>query len=211
MKNALVIGGTGLVGRYLLSELLENGSYKKVVVLTRSLINLSHPNLEQKIVDFDSIDRIGFSVDDVYCCLGTTIRKAGSKEAFIKVDLDYPIKIAELALEAGASSFGIVTSMGADAASRYFYNQVKGKVEEKLSSLGYGRLLVLRPSLLLGDRKEKRFGEAFGKLFMKVFSFLIPLNYKAVHGKKVARAMRVNMEGSNSGVEVLSSGAIQAY
>ena len=71
MENALVIGGTGLVGRYLLSELLENGTYKKVVVLTRSFIDLSHPNLEQKIVDFDSIDRIGFSVDDVYCCLGT--------------------------------------------------------------------------------------------------------------------------------------------
>jgi hypothetical protein len=101
--------------------------------------------------------------------------------------------------------------MGADTDSRYFYNRVKGMVEEKLIALSYNRLLILRPSLLLGDRKESRFGEMVGKLFMWFFSFLIPIDYKAVHGRKVAKAMRVNMEASNTGVDVLSSGAIQAY
>ena len=211
MKNALVVGATGLVGRYLLSELLVNGTYAKVVAFVRISIDLHHPNFEQIVVDFDSLEQIDFSVDDVYCCLGTTIRKAGSREAFMKVDFEYPVLVAELALMAGASSFAIVTSMGADTGSRYFYNRVKGMVEEKLISLSFDRLLILRPSLLLGDRKESRFGEMVGKLFMWLFSFMIPIDYKAVHGGKVAKAMRVNMEGFGSGVEVLSSGAIQAY
>lgn len=211
MGNALVVGASGMVGRYLVNELLECGSYDKVIVLVRSLIDFAHPKFEQRLVDFSSLCEINFLVNDVYCCLGTTIRKAGSKDAFMNVDFEYPVLIGELALKAGATSFGIVTSMGADVDSRYFYNQVKGRVEEKLISLGYERLLILRPSLLLGDRQEKRFGETVGKLFMQVFSFLIPLNYKAVHGEKVARAMRINMVAGKNNVEILSSGAIQNF
>ena len=211
MKTALVVGATGLVGRYLLSELLANGKYEKVVALVRSSIDLEHPGFEQMVVDFDLLERLEFTVDDVYCCMGTTLRKAGSQEAFRKVDRDYPVLIAKLALQVGANAFGIVTSMGADPKSRFFYNRVKGEVEGELDNLGFKRLLILRPSMLLGDREEVRWGEGFGKIIMQWLSFLIPLNYKAVHGKKVARAMRIKMENADLGKEVLLSGAIQAY
>jgi len=211
MKTALVVGATGLVGRYLLSELLANGNYEKVVAFVRTSIDLHHPDFEQVVVDFDSLEQINFSVDDVYCCLGTTIRKAGSKEAFRKVDLSYPILIARLALKVGAQSYGIVTSMGADSRSRFFYNRVKGEVENELNALAYKRLLILRPSMLLGDREEVRWGEGVAKIFMRLLSFVIPINYKAVHGGKVARAMRMKMEDTKLGTEVLLSGSIQAY
>jgi len=210
MKIALVVGATGLVGRFLLDELLEHESYDRVVLWVRKPLDLQHPILHQQVVDFDHIEQMDIRVHSVYCCLGTTIRKAGSKDAFRKVDLEYPLQVAQLALKAGATAYGIVTSMGADPLSRFFYNQVKGEVEKELAALGYNRLLILRPSMLLGDREDARWGEAIGKLLMQLFSFLIPLNYKAVHGMKVARAMRIKMEDAK-GIEVLSSGSIQAY
>jgi uncharacterized protein YbjT (DUF2867 family) len=211
MKTALVVGATGLVGRYLVDELLEHGTFDRVVLWVRKPIDLQHPILHQQVVDFDSIEQMDIRVHSVYCCLGTTIRKAGCKDAVCKVDLEYPLQVAQLALRAGATAYGIVTSMGADPLSRFFYNRVKGEVEKELSGLGYNRLLILRPSMLLGDREDARWGEAIGKLLMQLLSFLIPLNYKAVHGMKVARAMRIKMEDSDLGTEVLSSGSIQAY
>jgi len=211
MKTALVVGATGLVGRYLVDELLEHGTFDRVVIWVRKPIDLQHPILHQKMIDFEQIGPVDIEVHSVYCCLGTTIRKAGRKDVFRRVDLEFPLQVAQLALEAGAHAYGIVTSMGADPLSKFFYNQIKGEVEKELAALGYNRLLILRPSMLLGERTESRWGETIGKLFMQLFSFLIPLNYKAVHARKVARAMRMKMEDAKLGTEVLFSGSIQAY
>src|SRR4051812_20296261 len=126
-KTALVIGATGLVGKQVLANLLESADYHEVKALTRKSLNLQHPKLKEIIFDFDSPDKEVVKADDIFCCLGTTIKKAGSQDAFRKVDLEYPLKIASLAKINGAEKYLIVSSMGADSKSVFFYNRVKGE------------------------------------------------------------------------------------
>jgi len=128
-------------------------------------------------------------VDDVFCCLGTTIKKAKSKEAFRAVDLEAPLLLAKISKELGAQKFILVSSLGANKNSSIFYNQVKGEVEEAIKQIGFGSFHILRPSLLLGPRQEERTGEDAAKFFYKVFGFLVPKKYQAIESIKVARAM----------------------
>lgn len=192
MKTALIAGYTGLIGSQLLSILLKSNHYEKVIALGRRNLDIQHPILLQQKVDFNNIQLDKQKIDDVFCCLGTTMKKAGSKEKFRLVDFHYPVSLASYCLNNGAKQFLLVSSMGADKKSKIFYNQVKGEVENAVSKLGYPRLDMLRPSLLLGDRGESRFAEDLGKVVMKLFGFLFlgPLkNYKAIDSGKVARAM----------------------
>jgi uncharacterized protein YbjT (DUF2867 family) len=152
------------------------------------------PAVEVHQVDFDELDRHGdlFAVDDLFCCLGTTIRKAGSQEAFRRVDLEYPLQAAHLGRAAGARQFILVSALGADPSSRVFYNRVKGEVEAALAGVGYPRLVIFRPSLLLGDRDEVRPGERVAEWIMKPLGPLMrgPLRrYRPVEAAWVARAM----------------------
>lgn len=193
-KTAIIVGATGLVGSELLKYLLNSCTYEKVKVLTRRSISISHPKLEQIIVNFDKLpDYIDiFSTNDVYCCLGTTIKTAGSKEAFRKVDYQYALETATLAREKGAERFMIVTAMGADKHSTMFYNQVKGEVEEAVKALHYPSLHIFRPSLLLGARKEFRFGEKVAILLSPILSVIMIgklKKYKPIQAKDVAHAM----------------------
>lgn len=193
-KSALLVGATGLVGTELLNVLLTESEYETVKVLTRRMSPLKHPKLEQIITDFDQLDQYQqhFHVDDVYCCLGTTIKTAGSQEAFTKVDYTYPLELAKLTKASGAKNFFIITAMGADKHSKFFYNRVKGEVEEALKKLGFSTLHIFRPSLLLGKRKEFRFGERIGVLFSPALTLLLvgPLKkYKPIHARDVAMAM----------------------
>lgn len=192
MKTALIAGYTGLIGSQLLSILLKSNHYEKVIALGRRNLDIQHPILLQQKVDFNNIQLDKQKIDDVFCCLGTTMKKAGSKEKFRLVDFHYPVSLASYCLNNGAKQFLLVSSMGADKKSKIFYNQVKGEVENAVSKLGYPRLDMFRPSLLLGDRGESRFAEDLGKVVMKLFGFLFlgPLkNYKAIDSGKVARAM----------------------
>lgn len=192
MKTALIAGYTGLIGSQLLSILLKSNHYEKVIALGRRNLDIQHPILVQQKVDFNNIHLDEQKIDDVFCCLGTTMKKAGSKEKFRLVDFHYPVSLASYCLNNGAKQFLLVSSMGADEKSKIFYNQVKGEVENAVSKLGYPRLDMLRPSLLLGDRGESRFAEDLGKVAMKLFGFLFlgPLkNYQAIDSGKVARAM----------------------
>ena len=192
MKTALVAGYTGLIGSQLLTILLESSYYDKVIAIGRRSLDIQHPKLIQQKIDFSDIQLDDPNVDDVYCCLGTTMKKAGSKDKFRLVDFNYPVSLASFCLNNGAKQFLLVSSMGADIKSKIFYNQVKGEVENAISKLGYPRLDIFRPSLLLGPRGESRFAEDLGKAGMKLFGFLFigPLkNYKAIESSRVAKAM----------------------
>ena len=191
MKTALLVGATGLTGNLLLELLLNNNDYQKIIVYTRLIIEKSHPKLEQRVIDFNLLDTI-VQADDVYCCLGTTIKQAGSKPAFEKVDYEYPLKIAKLQLKAGSKKFLLISAMGADANSMIFYSRVKGRLENELQQLGYESLYIFRPSFITGDRKEKRTEEYIGLVFMKLINPLLigPLKkYKAVAALAIAKAM----------------------
>lgn len=191
MKTAVVAGASGLIGSSLYKILLESPHYEWVHILVRKKIDADHPKLVQHVVDFDKLNNqpLDFKVDDAFCTLGTTIAKAGSKPAFIRVDHDYVISFAEMALAAGANGYYLVSSMGANPASNIFYNKVKGMVEEDLKLLGFPRLGIFRPSLLLGPRVEKRAGEKFASWMMTALDFMIPAKYKAIHVDQVARRM----------------------
>ena len=213
-RTALIIGATGLIGSQLLTKLLHTPYYDKITVLTRRTLGISNTKLNEVLFDFDKPDASKVVANDVYCCLGTTIKTAGSKDAFKKVDFEYPLTIASLALKNGAEKFLIVTAMGSDASSGMFYNRVKGEAEQGLRSLGYPALHILRPSLLLGDRKEARLGEKVGEVLAAVFKpfMLGPLKkYRAIDSGKVAAAMLALAKKSETGVFVHYSEELQAY
>ena len=194
MRTALIVGATGLVGKQCLYQLLEEKEYIKVVALVRKEMTIKHHKLEQVIVNFDELEKYenAMKVDDVFCCLGTTIAVAKTQENFRKVDYDYPLRVAELALKNGAKQYMLVSSMGASKTSTIFYSRVKGELEESVAKLGYPSFHVFRPSILMGERIEFRFGEIIGKYLFKVVGPLMqgPLaKYRAVNGIVVAKAM----------------------
>jgi len=213
-KNALLVGATGLVGGHCLQFLLQDNAYDSVTILVRKEIPLKHPKLHQVAVNFDSMEKDSslIKADDIFCCLGTTIKKAGSQSDFKKVDLEYPVRIAETALSNGASQFLLVTAMGADKKSFIFYNRVKGEVEAAVKKLPYEAIHIFRPSLLLGERKESRAGEKIGVVLFNVTSplFIGPLRkYKAIEGKAVAGAMVACAKRTGQGVFIYESEEIQ--
>jgi uncharacterized protein YbjT (DUF2867 family) len=213
-KKALLLGATGLIGGHLLDLLLQDPSYSTVRIVVRTPIDRKHAKLEQVKVDFNYLQyyKDSFQVDDVFCCLGTTIKKAGSKEAFYKVDATYPYEAAKLAKQQGAAQYLIVTAMGANKNSGIFYNKVKGEVEEKIESLHFAAYHIFRPSLLLGERNETRIGEAIAQKIMPLFSFLMVgglKKYKPIEGKKVARAMLQTARQQLTGKHVYGSDQLQ--
>lgn len=212
-KTALIIGCTGFVGEHCLTELLAHNTYTRVTALSRSPLAITHNKLHNLVVDFDKLDNYKeqLKADDIYCAMGTTIGKAGSEEAFRKVDFDYPHKTAELALWNGAKRFILVSSLGADASSTIFYSRVKGELEEALKKMNFEALIILRPSILLGDRKEKRMGEAIGRFAAEKFSFLFagPLKqYRGTPATMVAKVMVKPGSANAKGVRVLENNEI---
>ncbi len=159
--TALVAGGSGLVGGRLLETLAATAECARVIAITRRPLAYDHPKLANRIVPFDNLaESIGGTRAEVaFCCLGTTLKTAGSQDAFRQVDFDYTVGFARAARKAGATRFVLNSSVGADPASKYFYLRVKGEAEEAIAKLGFASLDVLQPSLLLGVRKELRLGE----------------------------------------------------
>lgn len=208
MPTALLAGATGLVGGSLLKRLLDDPAYTRVTVLARRELGLDAAKLDQAAVDFDRPETwpAGLGADDVFCCLGTTIKKAGSQEAFRKVDFQYPIAIAERALAAGAGRYLIVTAVGADAKSGIFYNRVKGEVEAALAALAFARgVKIFHPSLLLGERAESRPAERVASAVMRATRGLFVgglKRYRAIDAAGVARAMWRAARLPEGGVEI---------
>ncbi len=213
MKVALIAGATGLIGNQLLELLLNDPEYHLVKAITRSPLKLKHEKLQNIIIDFDRLSELDSQIagDVVFCCLGTTMKKAGSKEAFRKVDYTYPLELATTTHRLGAQQFLLVSALGADKNASIYYNKVKGEVEEAIGKVGFRSYHIMRPSLLLGPRDESRPGEDAAKFFYKAFGFLIPEKYKAVDAVKVARAMIRLARDEKEGVHIHESKALQEY
>ncbi|RMG69493.1 MAG: oxidoreductase [Bacteroidetes bacterium] len=194
-KVAWIFGATGLIGRELLQLLIEDLTYTRIDIFVRR----PWEGLPGKVrVHVDPLKDIrSLSVDSpadaLFCCLGTTMAKAGSKEAFRRVDYTLPLEIGRWARDLGVPHYLIVTAMGADPDSAIFYNRVKGEVERDLAALGFPQLSIAQPSLLLGDREESRLGEGLAQRIMPLFHGLMvgPLRkYRAIEGQTVARALQ---------------------
>jgi uncharacterized protein YbjT (DUF2867 family) len=213
MKTALIAGSTGLIGSQLLQLLLTDDYYDRVKAISRKPLEIVHPKLENIVLEFDRLtehhDKL--KADDIFCCLGTTIKKVKTKEKFRKVDFDYPVELAKLTKVNGAEQYLLVSALGADKHSKIFYNQVKGEVEEAISQIGFKSYHIFRPSLLMGDRNESRSGEEAGKVFFKYFGFLVPVKYKGIDSIKVARAMQKIAAKHQPGMYIHESEELQAY
>lgn len=194
--KAVVFGASGLVGRHLVNQLLNSSAWQEVVVAGRNPLPLKHPKLTQVEVDFSSLNEHAslFEVDAVFSCLGTTMAKAGSRDAFRQVDFNYNYQVAKLTAEAGAKRFLLVSAYGASVSSPFFYSRVKGQLEEAVSELEIPRVVFLQPSLLLGKREEFRLTE---QSFGSIANYLKPLwrNLRGpwwpVEAEAVAKAMAV--------------------
>jgi uncharacterized protein YbjT (DUF2867 family) len=213
MKTALLAGSTGLIGGQLLELLLTDNHYTQVIAVSRKPLDASHPKLRNIVADLTSLEqhKNQLTADDVFCCLGTTMRQAKTKEAFRQVDFDYPVLLAKLSRESGTKQFLLVSALGANTSSFIFYNRVKGLTEEAIASIGFEGCHIFRPSLLVGPRTEHRAGEDAAKRFYKVFDFLIPKKYKSIESIKVARAMLAFASKEQKGNFTHESAELQRY
>ena len=206
----LLVGATGLVGSHVLELALSDVRISKIVVLTRRAITLD-PNTNTKLeiihTDFDDLPQTEnwWQVDSVICTLGTTMRKAKSKTQFRLVDYDYPLAVATIARLHNVSSFVLNSSMGANESSRIFYNQVKGDIEVALTKLDYPSLTIVRPGLIEGDRKEKRFGEQIMTGILKIFGVILPKTMQLNPAQNIAQQMIEAALRQKQGIEIIRS------
>jgi uncharacterized protein YbjT (DUF2867 family) len=205
-RTALLVGATGLVGAHCLDLLLDTPGYPRVVVLARRRPGRTHERLLTRVVDFDRLDVVDLpAVDDVYCGLGPTIRQAGTREAYYRVDHDYPVAVAARALGAGATRLALVSSVGADPGARNYYLRMKGETERDVAALGYPCLELFRPSMLVGRRSRRRLRESAA---MGVARAVAPLLggrlrvYRPVDARRVAAAMVAALRDGGPGTRV---------
>lgn len=206
IKTATIIGSSGMTGSYLFNLLLLDKSFETVRIIVRHNVSKAAANMEVKLVDFDNEAAFKMAVegsDVVFCTIGTTQKNVkGDKVLYRKIDFGIPVNAARYCKETGCEKFVIVSAVGANNKSGNFYLRLKGEVEEAIKATGIKAIHIMQPSMLLGDRHEKRLGETLAKSAMKLFSFLLigkARKYKAIHGKVLAQAMvnaaKNNMEG----------------
>ena len=204
--TATLVGATGLIGSYLLEELVNDSYFDTVRILIRRPIDITHPKLEKKIVDFNDSDSLLVAIsnsDVLFSAIGSTMKKVkGDKEAYRKIDFDIPVKLARFCKMTGCEKLILVSSAGANSKSSNFYQRLKGETDEAVKGSGLKTIHIMRPSLLLGERKEFRLGENIGKAVMTSLSFLIPEKYKAIQGKDVAKVMLALAKKNEEGVFV---------
>jgi uncharacterized protein YbjT (DUF2867 family) len=213
-RTALLAGATGLVGRELSKQLAASDEYGAVHVLVRRTTPalVSKPKLTVHVVDFDALPSLP-ATDDVYIALGTTIKVAGSEEAFRRVDHDYVLAVARAARASGARRLGVVSALGADAKSAVFYNRVKGEMQLAIAGLGFDSAVIAQPSLLLGDREAleqpTRTGERWARRLIEPLSGLIPAKVRPVRASAVAAALLRGVLTAPPGLSFLENRAIQ--
>ena len=211
--TATLIGATGLIGGCLLKELLNDPYFDTVRILIRRPLDIIHPKLEKKIVDFNDSDSllVALSNSDVlFCAIGSTMKKVkGDKDAYRKIDFDIPVKLARFCKMTGCEKFILVSSAGANSKSMNFYQRLKGETDEAVKEAGLKIVHIMRPSLLLGERKEFRLGENIGKAVMTSLSFLIPEKYKAIQGKQVSKVMTALSKKNEEGYFVHENSEIR--
>lgn len=210
--SACVVGASGLVGRELVEQLCEDPGVATVHEMVRHARSSfgDSAKLSRHIIDFERIAMVEWPpCDALFCCLGTTIKVAGSQQAFRRVDFDYVVQSAKKAHQAGARRLLVVSAMGADQHSRIFYNRIKGEMEAAVASLGYDSVTILRPALLSGVRHERRLGERLALSALKVGNRFLPKKYQSVPARAVARTMVLASHQAARGVRVIESDAMQ--
>ena len=212
MKTALVFGSTGLIGGHLTKLLLENSNYEKVKLFVRSNINLQHPKLEIIKIDFKNLSKHTHDIkgDDCFFCIGTTRKNSPNKQDYKRVELDIPKQISSIAKSNSVNSFSFISSGMANSKHSGDYLRFKGLVEEELQKLNFNHLSILRPSFLLGKRKENRIGERIGIFVFKLLSpfFIGSLKrMKPIESEIVARAM-IYLSNNNADKNIFESDEI---
>lgn len=213
-KRAILLGASGLVGYNLLEKLLANDNYSEVLSISRKNIALKHVKLQQLIIDFDNLSNYAgqISGDEVFCCLGSTIKKTPDLSIYRKIDYQYPLDIARIAFANGAKHYHLVSAMGADVDSRLFYSRTKGEVERDLQQIPFQSIHIYRPSLLDGERKEERRTENSMIRLMRVINPVLigPLKkYRSIKIEQVATAMLNKANSNETGVHIYASDEIQ--
>jgi len=193
-KTAIILGATGLTGGILLELLLKDDRYSQLKVLTRSPLRLTHPKLTEIQCDLLKLEeqQAHFNADEVFCCIGTTKAKTPDKERHKAIDFGIPITAAQLCKKNNITTFLVVSAMGADPNSSVFYNKVKGEMEAAVLDLGLPKTHILQPSLIGGDRKERRPAEYFGKQLMKILNFFLIgslKKYRSIAPESIAQAL----------------------
>jgi uncharacterized protein YbjT (DUF2867 family) len=209
MKRAIIFGATGLVGKSLLSQLIDSETYSGIMVFTRKGYGKHPAKVTELVTDMKdpAFFKQNIAGDDLFICLGTTRKKAGSVKAMEVIDRDLPLMIASAAIENGVKRVAVVSSVGADASSGNYYLRIKGEMEAGIKEKPFQRTIIARPSILFGNRNEKRAGERAGILFMKLFGFLFagPLRkYRGIEASDVAKAMLL-LISNGAGTEVVES------
>lgn len=213
MKTAIILGASGLVGSHLLKDLLESDYYQKVIAFARRDLGIQPDKLTTHIVDFDKPDTYRSLVegDDLFCCLGTTIGKAGSQDAFRKIDYELPISFARMAKDNGVQQYLLVSSIGANAKSSVFYLKTKGECEEVICNIGLDSVSIFRPASLSGNRQEFRLNEKIMLPILKLFSFLLVgklRKYRPIEASKVAQTMFETAQKQSKGIHIFESDKI---
>lgn len=211
MTTLMLFGATGLVGGAVLRQAQADARVTRIVAPTRRKLP-PHSKLENPLIDFEHLpaDAAWWAVDGVICTLGTTIRKAGSPEAFCQVDRDYPLAVAKLARQYGAGAFALNSATGADPHSRFFYNRVKGEVEEAIRGVGFPSLTIVRPALIGGDRDEFRLAEFVAMRLLRLAEPLLPRRYRVVPHERIATALLEAAITAPFGERIIESEAINA-
>jgi len=213
-KTAIVFGATGLIGKSLIKELILSEDYLTINVFVRNKTDYSgNGKVKEFVIDFNRLSEYSGLItgDDVYICLGTTIKKAGSVSRMEEIDRDLPVMIGSIASANGVKKLAVVSSLGADSGSSNYYLRIKGEMEKRIMNLNFETIAVARPSLLLGEREEKRTGEVVGKVLAKVFGVFLSgklLKYKGIEGKAVAKAM-IRILKEKEGKEIFESDKLQ--
>lgn len=209
MKRVLLVGATGLVGQSVLHQALADQRIAQIVALSRRPLS-AHPRLENPLVNFDALpgDASWWQVDAVVCTLGTTMRRAGSRQAFRRVDFEYPLAVGNLARRRGAHAFALTSSLGASARSRSFYLRTKAETENALANLGFPSLTIVRPAVIGGARAERRPGEALAAGMLRALGRLLPRRYRVVPAERIAKALLEAALVAPDGLHVVESEAL---
>jgi len=212
-RTAIVFGATGMVGNILLEELINSPAYSVIKIFVRESTDISEPKVQEIITDVSNPDSYSAEItgDDLFICLGTTIKKAGSVANMEKIDRDLPVQIARQARNNGIKNIAVVSSIGASETSRNYYLRIKGEMEKGILNLNFDNTAIVRPSMLLGERKERRRGEMVGKVVMKTFQPVLIgklLKYRAIHASDVARSMILIMH-KKRGKNIFESDELQ--
>lgn len=192
-KTAIILGATGLTGSILLEKLLNDASFEKIKLFSRSSVDKKSPKIEEHLIDMLQLENHSeaFIADVVFCCIGTTKAKTPDKETYKKIDYGIPVTAAKMAKQNGIETFIVISAMGADENSSIFYNKTKGEMQRDVLKQNIKNTYLLQPSLIVGDRNENRLGEKVAIFFMKTFGFLIPKKYKMIKAQTIVEAMQV--------------------